>query len=94
MDDQNNPVGGAPTDQGGGQTPPAADQPAEAPAADTGGAAVEEKCVTCGNQASGGNCVACGQGVVTCTCQPAGGSEPSGSGPVMGGGEPQGAPVM
>lgn len=89
MDDQNNPGGGAPTDQGG-QTPPATDQPAETPVTQP-----EEKCVTCGNSASSGTCVPCGQGTVSCTCTPSGGSQPQGSGPVMGGGEtPQGAPAI
>lgn len=98
MDDQNNPGGGVPTDQGGGQTPPATGQPAETPvdtvAGDTGSAAPqEEKCVTCGSSASGGTCTACGQGVITCSCTPSGSTQ-GGSDTAMGGSEPQGAPVM
>lgn len=48
-------------DQGGAV--PSASEPQSQPQAD-------QKCVTCGNSASGGNCVACGQGEITCTCQP------------------------
>lgn len=58
-------------DQGGSM--PAASEPQPQPQAD-------QKCVTCGNAASGGNCVACGQGEITCTCQPnssQGGSAPA-----------------
>ena len=90
MDDQNNPGGGAPTDQGG-QTPPVTDQPA-APV-DTGSTPQEEKCVTCGSAASGGSCVPCGQGTASCTCTPSGGSQPP-SGSDVGGEQPQGTPTM
>lgn len=81
MDDQNSQGGGA----------PAGDQPAAPPVEQP----VQQKCVTCGNAASGGNCVACGLGEVTCTCTPAGGEQggaPSGEPSGQPGGEP--APVV
>lgn len=48
------------------QTPPMGDQPVSEPVQPA-----QEKCVTCGNTASGGTCVPCGQGQVSCTCPPA-----------------------
>ncbi len=93
MDDQNNPGGSAPTNDQSGQTPPA-DQPVETPVStpgDVGSAAPQEqKCVTCGNSASGGTCMACGQGEVTCSCTPASSGGGMGS-PVPGG---EGAPAV
>lgn len=72
----------------GGSEPQGGDQPTAAPA---------EKCVTCGNTASGGNCVACGQGEVSCTCpqpSPEGGQGggPAQGGPMPGGEQPSGVP--
>lgn len=73
-------------------TPPTGDQPVSPasgvaspgePVSEPAQSAVEEKCMTCGNTASGGNCVACGQGQVSCTCpsaQPPGGEQ---SGPTQ-----------
>lgn len=61
----------------------------------------EEKCSTCGSQASGGNCVPCGQPAMSCNCPPAspaggvGGGTDTGTGPQGGesptGGVPTGA---
>lgn len=64
MDDQNNNPGGtAPSEP---TTPPMAGQP-------TSDMPTEQKCVTCGNVASGGSCVTCGMGEVNCTCAPSSG---------------------
>ena len=52
----------APADDQGG-TMPSTSEPQSQPQSD-------QKCVTCGNAASGGSCVACGQGEISCTCQP------------------------
>lgn len=80
MDNQNPGMPGDPN-QGGGEpadqsTPPAPEQPM---------AAADEKCTTCGAQASGGNCVPCGQGEASCACPPA--SPPTGD---MGQNQPTG----
>lgn len=72
MDNQNNPTGG---DQGTMPTPnPTPVMP--------------QKCVTCGNSASGGNCMACGQSEVSCTCTPQTGGEGTPSAGEQPGGEP------
>ncbi len=89
MDENQNTGGGAPTDdQGGSQTPPAADQPQGMP---TETPAAGQTCVTCGKAASGGTCVACGQGEVSCSCQPASGGT---GGSPAGSETPQGAPAV
>lgn len=81
----------------GGNPPSEPSQPtgAEGGSGDMAGTPVssatpEQKCVTCGNAASGGSCVACGQGEVTCTCTPqsGGGMPPSGGQPPQEGGAP------
>lgn len=76
----NMPMGGADTAPESTPTPAADPQSMPQPAPQQ-----EQKCVTCGNAASGGTCVACGQGEISCTCQPASGG--------MGPGPSQGTPA-
>ena len=86
MDDQNNNnnmPGGEPVASG---TPPAPSQPEPvseptAPAVEPSQPQQEQKCMTCGNAASGGNCVPCGQGEASCTWPPAQGGGPGPSAP-------------
>lgn len=68
--------------QGGGT--PTQDQPA------TPSPAVDEKCSTCSNQASGGNCVPCGQPQMSCACPPVSPSAPVSE---AGGGQQGGSPA-
>lgn len=82
MDDQNNNLGGTTPSEGAtSDVPPTPTQsePTQEPATSTSGPQPqpEQKCVTCGNAASGGSCVACGQGEITCTCGPAQGGPAS-----------------
>lgn len=65
---------------------PAGPAPMDQPAAPQ----AEEKCLTCGNQASGGNCVPCGQPTMSCTCTPA--PSTGGMGGDMGQNQPTGGP--
>ena len=82
MDDQNNQGGTAPSEP----TAPAAEptpipsEPAAPVSEPTPQSAPqpEEKCMTCGNTASGGNCVPCGQGELSCSCGPAAPPSPMG----------------
>lgn len=82
MDDQNNnPGSGTPSEPTAAPSTPvqpeaavpdqaAQSEPAVEPAAPAAQPQEEQKCVTCGNAASGGTCSACGQGEITCTCTP------------------------
>ncbi len=74
MDDQNNNPGGTtPSEPAAPMAEPSTPEPTmpptEEPPTQTPPQS-EQKCVTCGNAASGGNCVTCGQGEISCTCQP------------------------
>ena len=84
MDDQNNPTNPAPVMP----EPASQGEPTSTPSA-----AESQKCVTCGNSASGGNCMPCGQGEISCTCTtPTGGAPTGGSMPPPVGGDT--APVV
>lgn len=75
-------------------TPSAPDMGGSATPQESGDAAVGEKCVTCGNLASGGTCTACGQGEVTCSCTPASSDGGSSMGGPTGGEQPTGQPAV
>lgn len=70
--DNNNPGMPADPNQGGmGGGMPQGDAPATPPTDTPPAPQAEEKCSTCGSQASSGNCVPCGQPTTSCTCPPA-----------------------